>query len=200
MAHANEDPPGADDEVHTALSEYSEALANHERAQMRILTSLIEQADAQIALIEEQLARTRIVAPFDGFVVAGDLSQSLGAPVERGDVLFEVAPLDSYRVILDVDEREISDVRVGQTGQLALTGMPRDSLAIQVEKITPISSSEDGRNFFRVEARLLGEPSPKLRPGMEGVGKIFVDERKLVWIWTYKIVHWFRMFLWSWWP
>ena len=26
-------------------------------------------------------------APFDGIVVAGDLSQSLGAPVERGDVL-----------------------------------------------------------------------------------------------------------------
>ena len=180
--------------------EYSEALAQHERTQMRILTSLIEQADAQIALIEEQLARTRIVAPFDGFVVAGDLSQSLGAPVERGDVLFEVAPLHSYRVILEVDEREISDVKVGQPGQLALTGMPQDSLAIQVEKITPISSSEDGRNFFRVEARLLGEPSPKLRPGMEGVGKIFVDRRKLIWIWTYKIVHWFRMFLWSWWP
>ena len=180
--------------------EYSEALAQHDRAQMSILTSLIEQADAQIALIDEQLDRTRIVAPFDGFVVAGDLSQSLGAPVERGDVLFEVAPLHSYRVILEVDEREIGDVNVGQTGQLVLSGMPQDSLSVEVEKITPISSSEDGRNFFRVEARLLDEPSAKLRPGMEGVGKIFVDRRKLIWIWTYKIVHWMRMFFWSWWP
>ena len=182
------------------LREYSEALGQHDRVQMSILTSLTEQADAQIALIDEQLDRTRIVAPFDGFVVAGDLSQSLGAPVDRGDVLFEIAPLNSYRVILEVDEREIGDVKVGQTGQLALSSMPKESMTLEVEKITPISSSEDGRNFFRVEARLLGELSSKLRPGMEGVGKIFVDRRKLMWIWTYKIVHWMRMFYWSWWP
>ncbi|MCH7944737.1 MAG: HlyD family efflux transporter periplasmic adaptor subunit [Armatimonadetes bacterium] len=180
--------------------EYSEALANHDRAQMSILTSLIEQADAQIDLIDEQLDRTRIVAPFSGFVVAGDLSQSLGAPVDRGDVLFEIAPLHSYRVILEVDEREIGDIEIGQTGELALSGLPRESLSVEVSRITPISTSEDGRNFFRVEARLLGEASDKLRPGMEGVGKVFVDRRKLVWIWTYKIVHWMRMFYWSWWP
>ena len=180
--------------------EYSEALAKHDRAQMSILTSLVEQANAQIDLIDEQLDRTRIVAPFSGFVVAGDLSQSLGAPVDRGDVLFEVAPLHSYRVILEVDEREIGDIEIGQTGELALSGLPQESLSVEVSKITPISSSEDGRNFFRVEARLLGDPSDKLRPGMEGVGKVFVDRRKLVWIWTYKIVHWMRMFYWSWWP
>ena len=41
-------------------------------------------------LIDAQLSRTRIVAPFDAIVVKGDLSQSLGAPVERGNVLFEL--------------------------------------------------------------------------------------------------------------
>jgi len=40
----------------------------------------------------------------------------------------------------------------------------------------------------------------KLRPGMEGVGKIQVERRKLGWIWTHKIVHWLRMWVWSWWP
>ena len=63
----------------------------------------IEQAEAQLALVEEQLSRARLVAPFDGFIVVGDLSQSLGSPVERGDVLFEVAPLDGFRVVLEVD-------------------------------------------------------------------------------------------------
>lgn len=180
--------------------EYSEALAKHERAQTRILSTQIEQAEAQIALLDEQLARLRIVAPFDGFVVTGDLSQALGAPVERGDVLFEVAPLHAYRVILEVDEREIGSIEVGQTGQLALTSMPGEKLTIAVEKITPISSSEEGRTYFRVEARLLGEFPTKLRPGMEGVGKIYIERRKLIWIWTHKIVHWVRMFIWSWWP
>lgn len=179
--------------------EYSEALAKHERALMRILKTQIEQADAQIALLDEQLERTRIVAPFDGFVVAGDLSQSLGSPVDRGDVLFEVAPLNAYRVILEVDEREIGDLQPGQIGELALNSMPDETLPIELEKITPISSAEEGRNYFRVEARLLGAVSDKLRPGMEGIGKIHVERRKLIWIWTYKIVHWIRMFIWSWW-
>ena len=64
-------------------------------------------------------ARTRLVAPFDGVVVKGDLTQSLGSPVAKGDVLFEVAPLDGYRVILSIDERDISDVREGGRGRLA---------------------------------------------------------------------------------
>ena len=180
--------------------EHSEAVANHDRARSRILSAQMEQADAEIALLDEELKRTRVTAPFDSFVVTGDLSQSLGSPVERGDVMFELAPLNSYRVILEVDERDIDDVAVDQIGQLALTSAPEEALPITVEKITPLSTPEEGRNYFRVEARLDGEITPLLRPGMEGVGKIHVDERKLIWIWTHKIVHWFRMFFWAWWP
>ena len=41
-------------------------------------------------------------------VVSGDLTQSLGAPLERGQVMLELAPLDAYRVTLQVDERDIA--------------------------------------------------------------------------------------------
>jgi multidrug resistance efflux pump len=180
--------------------EHSEAVAKHDRAKARILSAQMEQADAEIALLDEELKRTRVTAPFDSFIVSGDLSQSLGSPVERGDVMFELAPLDSYRIILKVDERDIDDVLVDQTGLLALTSAPEDSMPITVEKITPLSTAEEGRNYFSVEARLDGAITPLLRPGMEGVGKINVDQRKLIWIWTHKIIHWFRMFFWTWWP
>lgn len=180
--------------------EHSEALAGHDRAKANILGAQIDQAEAQISLLEEQLERISVTAPFDSFVVSGDLSQSLGAPVDRGDILFEVAPLSAYRVILEVDERDIGEVAVGQSGLLALTGMPGDALPIEVERITPVSTAEEGRNFFKVEAHLLDEAQSTLRPGMQGVGKIHVDQRKLIWIWTHKITQWWRMFLWSWWP
>lgn len=179
--------------------EYRAAMAGHERARVRVLEAQTAQADAQLALIDEQLARTQLRAPFDAVVVKGDLSQSLGAPVERGNVLFELAPLDTYRVILKVDERDIINVKVGQEGWLVLSSMPQDRLPMAVEKITPVSVVEEGRNYFRVEAAVKGG-TQKLRPGMEGVGKIEVDERKLLWIWTYKLVHWVRMWFWSWWP
>ncbi len=181
------------------IREFNEALAGHDRAQVTILTAQIQQAEAQVALIEEQLARMRIVAPFDGIVLAGDLSQALGAPVERGDDLFQVAPLNAYRIILKVDEREISQVEVGQTGQLVLSGMPDATLPFAVEKITPVSTAEEGRNYFRVEASL-AEVSERVRPGMEGVGKVDIERRRLIWIWTHKILYWLRMFVWSWWP
>jgi RND family efflux transporter MFP subunit len=180
--------------------EYSEAQADYNRAKAQIITAQISQADAEIALLDEQIQRTRIVAPFDSFIVSGDLSQSLGAPVERGDVLFELAPLDSYRVILDVDERDIVDLVENQPGKLVLTSAPEEALIITVEKITPLSSAEEGRNYFRVEARLDSEVTPLFRPGMEGVAKVYIEERKLIWIWTYKVTHWIRMFFWSWWP
>ena len=180
--------------------EYIEASAEHDRAKAGILNAQIAQANAQIALIDEQLGRTRVAAPFDGILVSGDLSQSLGAPVERGDVLFEIAPLNSYRVILDVDEAEISNIKYDQTGKLVLAAAPDDQLLITIEKITPVSTAEEGKNFFRVEATLDSYGRESLRPGMQGVGKIYIDQRKLIWIWTYKITHWIRMFFWTWLP
>ena len=181
------------------LREYSKALAEGDRARVRILGAQVEQTEARIALLAEQLARTRITAPFAGIVVSGDLSQSLGAPVSRGDVLFEVAPLDSYRVMLKVDERDVSQLRVGQTGGLALAGLPGELLTVQVEKITPVATTEEGRNLFRVEATLLGSSSA-LRPGMQGVAKVDVEQRNLFWIWTHKLAYWIRLWWWSWWP
>lgn len=181
------------------LGEYREAMANHDRAQTRILSAQVEQAEAQIQLLDERLSRTQFLAPFDGVIVSGDLSQQFGSPVERGTVLFEVAPLDSYRVIVEVDETEISDIAVGDEGELALSALPGEIMPIRIEKISPLSTAEDRRNFFRVEARLEGS-NAKLRPGMMGVGKIAVDTRKLIWIWTHGLFDWLSFWIWTWWP
>ena len=39
-----------------------------------------------------------------------------------------------------------------------------------------------------------------LRPGMQGVGKIDIGTRRLVWIWTHGLTDWFRLWSWSWMP
>jgi multidrug resistance efflux pump len=174
-----------------------EALAKHERAELSILQAQREQAEAELALAEEKLARTQLKAPLAGIVVSGDLSQSLGAPIERGDVLFEVAPLDAYRIMLRIDERDIAHVRLGQRGELALAGLPHQRYTFAVERILPVSTAEDGGNFFRVEARLT-EPADWLRPGMAGVGKIDAGERRLIWLWTHGVLDWLRLALWKW--
>jgi RND family efflux transporter MFP subunit len=181
------------------LTEHREALAHRDWSQVNILSAQLAQADAQLALVDEQLARTKLVAPFDGIIVEGDLSQSLGSPVERGEVFFEIAPLDSYRIILEVDERDVGDLEVGQEGWLTLSSMPEQSFGLAVERITPISTAESGRNYFRVEASL-EEPVALLRPGMEGVAKIGIDRRSLFWILTHELHDRARLWAWTWWP
>ena len=181
------------------IKKYHEAMAKHDRAEIRITRAKIDQAKAQLSLIDEQLARTKVVAPFNGIVMSGDLSQSLGAPVERGQVLYEVAPLDEYRVIAEVDERDITEIAVGQQSELILPSMPGEAFPFVVEKITPVSTAKEGRNYFRVEGSMEQAPA-RLRPGMEGVGKIKIDRRKLIWVWTHKAIDWLRLQLWRWIP
>ncbi|HEX9431383.1 MAG TPA: HlyD family efflux transporter periplasmic adaptor subunit [Burkholderiales bacterium] len=188
-----------DSEREQAERKYREALAKHDRSASRVLAAQLAQAEAQLALTDEKLARTRLVAPFDAVVVSGDLSQQLGAPIDQGKVLFELAPLDAYRVVLQVDERDIAYLRPGQRGEVALTGLIGAPLGFKVKSITSVSTPQEGRNFFRVEAELDAAPAG-VRPGMEGVGKIAAGERRLVWIWTRNFVNWLRLSLWAWLP
>jgi RND family efflux transporter MFP subunit len=176
--------------------EYREALAMHDRIEVNILSAKLAQATAQLRLLDENLTRLQLVAPFDSIVVSGDLSQLLGSPVEKGQLLFQVAPLDGYRTILEVDERDIAYVKAGQSVELGLSALPREALSLTVERVTPVATAEDGRNFFRVEARL-EHPAKSLRPGMEGVAKIQVDRRRLLWIATRRLIDWFRLWTWT---
>lgn len=181
------------------LRRQREALATKDRAQVAQLAAQIEQVAAASSLVDEKLSRATLTAPFDGVVVSGDLSQLLGTPVEQGKALFEIAPLDSYRVILEVDERDIRNVVVGQRGELTLSGLPNQHMAFTVQRITPVSTTLEGRNFFRVEAHL-DNGSAGVRPGMEGVGKVVVDRRRLIWIWTHSLVDWITLSWWKWAP
>lgn len=181
------------------LQRQREALAKHDRSTLVVLEPQIRQAEAQMALAEEKLTRAHVLAPFDGIVVSGDLSQLLGAPVEKGKTLFEIAPLDAYRLIVQVDERDIGHVAVGQAGTVALTGRPADLLTISLTKITPVTVAEEGRNTFRVEAHL-SEHDLHLRPGMEGVAKIDAGRHSLVWIWLHPVLDWLRLAAWKYLP
>jgi RND family efflux transporter MFP subunit len=179
--------------------EYREAMSDRDLVKVSVLSAQLEQVKAQLQLINEQLQRTSIVAPFDGVVIEGDLSQSLGSPVERGASLFKMAPLEGYRVVLNVNERLISYVQAGQTGALALSSLPEQHIPLTVEKITAVSRVEGGNNIFRVEASLHNH-SDLLRPGMAGVGKINAGQKPLLWIWTHELVDWASLWFWSWWP
>jgi len=175
---------------------FGAALARSDRAQMVIDQAKAAEARAQLELIDQSLARARVQAPFDGVVIKGDLTQSLGAPVQRGETLLTLAPSNDFRLIVEVDERDIADVRVGQNGRVALAALPGNALAFGVARITPVAASANGRNFFEIEGQFEGS-SKGLRPGLNGVAKIEAGHASLAWIWTHAVFDWLRLKLWA---
>jgi RND family efflux transporter MFP subunit len=176
---------------------FAESLSENQRAEALIARAKLDQANAQLVLLDSMIARTKIVAPFDGTVVTGDLSQSLGSAVSRGQALFEMAPLGSYRVKLKVDERDIARIAVGQKGELTLAPFPTQTFPIEVEHITLVSTPEDGINYFAVDARMPDETATALRPGMAGLAKVAAGPQSIFWIYAHRLIDTIRLWLWS---
>jgi multidrug efflux pump subunit AcrA (membrane-fusion protein) len=176
---------------------YAAANARADRPQIVISQSKAAEAQAQLELVDMKLQRSRIEAPFDGVVIQGDLSQSLGAPVQQGAELMTIAPRERFRVIVEVDERDVTGVHVGQSGSLALSALPWNTLPIRVKRVTPMATAVEGRNVFEVEAELLAR-TPELRPGLHGTARIVAGRQPLAWSWSHRLVDAVRLAAWEW--
>jgi multidrug resistance efflux pump len=175
-----------------------QAMGQREAAASSQAAAELRQAQAQLALVESRIDRAVITAPMGGLVVSGDWSQQIGAPIENGKELFEIAAEQGYRVVLHVADSDIARVKQGQEGQLRLTGQPDRSHVLRVARVTATASVVEGVNGFRVEAEWRGQV-PALSPGMQGVGKIVVGQTNLLTLWTRPLVDWLRLKLWSLW-
>lgn len=176
--------------------EYRDARAKYDLTQVSITGAKMQQAKAELNIVKEQLKRLHMTAPFDGVIVEGNLEQALGSPVERGQVLLKLSPLNDYRIILKVDDRDIAWVNTTQTGQLTLASLPGKVMNFTIKNITPVSIAEGGRNYFKVQAQL-EQKNALLRPGMHGLAKIAVGQRKLVWIWSHRLTDWLSYRIWA---
>lgn len=176
--------------------ELDKAIATRDRAQTALREVRIQQAEAQIKLIDSPLDRVQLRAPFDGLVISGDLSQSIGASVAKGEPLMTVAPLDDFRVVLSVDESRIDSLAGGQSTWLRLTALPDQVFAAHISNVQPVARYGDGKTTYRVVASL-DQAAPALQHGMQGVGRVEIGVRPLWSIWLTPIMDRLRLMLWS---
>lgn len=176
--------------------EYRKAIADNATSRAKIIGQQKKQAEIQLSLLKMQEERAEIKAPFSGLIVKGDLSQSIGSPVEKGKLLFEMVPDGGYKIHALVDETDIIFIEEGQSGTLVFNSLPKDSYQFTVSKITPIATAYDGTNAFRVEANLT-QGSKRLTPGMTGYGKITVGRKPYIWLWTRTFRNRLRLLSWD---
>ncbi len=178
-------------------AEYSKDAADPEKQADAAIAMAEKQASlADSKLYQDQIDRAQIKAPFDGVVLKGDLTDEVLAPKKQGDELFTVAATSGLRANLAVSDRDIQELKVTQIGYLATTSLPTEKFKFTLNRIVPLGEPKEGENIFTVYAHL-DQTSPEWRPGMAGEARVEVGKRRLIWIWTHKLVDWFRLKLWS---
>ena len=154
----------------------------------------IQRQEVKRQLLERRLANLEIKSPVDGIVVAGDLQRSEGVPVNVGQVLYEVAPLDQMTAELAIGDEDISGVASGMTVALRLDSQPERQWSGAIEQIHPRSVTREKDNVFIGEIPL-DNTDGALRPGMKGRATIRTGSRSLAWVlfhrpWNYLTTWW----------
>ena len=155
------------------------------------------QYQAESGLYQWQMDHATIIAPADGEILKGDLTDKIGTPVKEGDELMDVAPLAHLRAELSVNERDIQDLSENQRGHLATTSLPSMKYPFTVDRIIPLGQAKEANNVFAVYGTFPpNTSSPSWRPGMAGEARVDVGRRTWAWIWTHRLVDFIRLKTW----
>ncbi len=181
------------------LQEARVARGRSDPAAARVAELSASRAGARMTLLEGRIERADVLAPVSGVLVKGDLRRRIGAPVARGEPIAEVAPLDSMRAELYVDEHDVAFVAPGQRGEVRTAGAPGRPIAIEVLRIDPLAEPHGGRNTFRVIGRLLPDADgqlPEVMPGTQGAARVEAGEGRPLQVWLRPLTTRARLWLW----
>ena len=132
----------------------------------------LEQAVAALAVARAKLDNTVITAPADGTVLRKDVEA--GDIVSQGKPLFELAAAGETQLVLQVDEKNIGLLDIGQTAVALADAYPDRSFAAALFYIAPGVDAQRGS----IEVKLrVPQPPPFLRPDMTVSAEIEVGRR-----------------------
>lgn len=133
-----------------------------EQAQTRVETARAQYESDQI-----RLGYTEIKAPFAGLIVARYIG--LAEQVGPGDPLFRISDFTPLLCHIQVPERDLPKLRVGQRAFLTLEAWPSKQFSATVLRIRPIVDGATGT----VRVTLDVDAEGRLRPGM--FARVFVE-------------------------
>ena len=94
------------------------------------------------------------------------------------------------------DQTDIHEAAPGRRGVLAFVGRPDLKVALLIERIEPVSTMKDGRNYFLARARVVDSVQDWWRPGLGGTARIEAGDRTLLWVLSHRTVRFIQKALW----
>jgi HlyD family secretion protein len=154
-----------------AISAYDQAVAAVTRAERQV-----EQARADIASAQDALEKTEIRAPMDGIVTRRNIEQGevvvTGTMNNPGTVLMTISDMSTIEAVLEVDQTDVPQLRVGQKASIRIDAFPDETFPGGVSEIgsSPIrgTSALGGAatgTDYEVKVTLLKHPE-RIRPGL----------------------------------
>ena len=129
-------------------------------------------AQATLALADARLAKTEIRAPFAG--VIGIRQVSVGDYVKEGQDLVTLEDISALKVDFRLPELLLTDLKRGQTVEVASDALPGRTYAATLDAIDPLID-QNGRALI-LRARLRNTEG-QLRPGMFVRTRVILAER-----------------------
>jgi putative peptide zinc metalloprotease protein len=203
------------DDSAEARKERDHAAQEFSRAEGRLRVLLagsrveeIKAADAEIArlhaeraYVAQQLALARVVSPSVGVVATPRLKERRGERVSKGDLIAGVYDESMVTAEIMVSEKEISEVRVGQTVLVRARALPDRTFTSRITAIAPVAIDDPrglGSRMVRVMTDI-DNGSRLLKPEMTGAAKIYAGRRRMFELATRRIARYVRVEFWSWW-
>ncbi len=152
--------------------------------------------EQELRLVDWKIENLEIKTPLDGVVLSGDLKRAEGIPVNKGQILFEVAPLEKIVVEMEIPDYNIANVKEDMEVNVKIEAFAGETWAARIRKINPQSEVKEGKNSFLAEAPLPASADvSKLRPGMKGKAVIIGERKPLFWILTHRLWDFIRITL-----
>ena len=108
----------------------------------------LETAKADLAILEVDVARTEITAPFDG--ILDRRPAEIGSFVQRGDHVATIVDVNPILVVAQVSEKDVTKLQVGMPAQTRLTTGPN-----HIGVVSYIATVADSQTrTFRVEVEI----------------------------------------------
>ena len=158
----------------------SSALASGETLEKQKAKLEYQRLQLQQELLEARIENLELNSPIDGVVLKNDFEDAEGAPLDKGQVVAEIAPLDQMRFQIFVSQWDIAHVNEGASVTIRFDGMVQP-VAGTISRILPAATTYETESVFVVEVEvenLLGE----LRPGMRGYATIQAGYQSAGWI------------------
>jgi len=153
-------------------------------ASFELASSQVEQARSSLVSREDELSKTKLLAPSYGIVTS--LTKEVGEMAVGGmfnpGILMTVADLSRMEVEVNVNENDVVNINVGDTSEIEIDAFPDTIFYGVVSEIAHTAQSlnmgsQQQVTNFKVKVKMLDPPN-KIRPGMSSTVNIISETIK----------------------